>query len=51
MCEESEKLARCRANENYINLVTLTPEKATVRSLGIQGKELDRTEIRASSLK
>ena len=51
VCEESEKLARCRANENYINLVTLTADKATVRSLGREGKELDRTEIRASSLK
>jgi hypothetical protein len=31
--------------------VTLTVEKATVRSLGREGKELDRTEIQASSLK
>ena len=45
VCEESRKLAKFQATENYINLVTLTPVKATVRSLGREGQELDTTEI------
>ena len=45
-CEESKKLAKAAAKENYINLVTLTADKALVRSLGLGGRELDRTEIR-----
>ena len=51
VCEESKKLAKAGAKENYVNVVTLTPDKATVRSLGREGQELDRTEIRSSSLR
>ncbi|NDC00861.1 MAG: hypothetical protein EBZ83_05515 [Verrucomicrobia bacterium] len=50
-CEESRKLAKARAKENYVNVVTLTADQATVRSLGLNGKELDRTEVQASSLR
>ena len=49
-CEESARLAKFGAKENYINLVTLTADKAIVRSLGREERELDRTEIQASSL-
>lgn len=45
ICEESKKLAKASAKENYVNVVTITGEKAVVRSLGRDGKELDKTEI------
>ena len=51
ICEESARLAKCRAEENYINVVTLTANKAVVRSLGREGQELDRTEIQVPGLK
>ena len=51
VCEESRKLAKAGAKENYVNVVTLTADQATVRSLGLNGKELDRTEVQASSLR
>jgi phosphodiesterase/alkaline phosphatase D-like protein len=49
-CAESTRLAKFQAKENYINLVTLTADKATVRSLGREGQELDRTEVGVASL-
>lgn len=45
VCEESKKLAKFRATENYVNVITLTPDKAVVKSLGREGQELDKTEI------
>ena len=51
ICEESKKLAKAGANKNYVNVVTLTADQATVRSLGREGQELDRTEVQASSLR
>jgi len=45
ICEESSRLAKFRAKENYINVVTLTADMALVRSLGREGQELDRTEL------
>ncbi len=51
ICEESARLAKCRAEENYINVVTLTANKAVVRSLGREGEELDRAEIQVPGLK
>jgi hypothetical protein len=49
-CAESTRLAKFQAKENYINVVTLTADKATVRSLGRKGQELDRTEVGVASL-
>ena len=51
ICEESARLAKCQAEENYINMVTLTADQAVVRSLGREGQELDRTEIQVPGLK
>jgi hypothetical protein len=45
-CEESARLAKARAMENHIYVVSLAEDKATVTAIGIGGKELDRTEIR-----
>lgn len=45
VCEESKKLAKFQATENYVNVVSLNAEKAVVRSLGKSGQELDRAEI------
>ena len=51
ICEESARLAKFGAKENYVNVVTLTADKAIVRSLGREGQELDRTEIQVPGLK
>ena len=51
ICEESARLAKFGAKENYVNVVTLTADKAIVRSLGREGRELDRTEIQVPGLK
>jgi len=45
-CEESARLAKFRAMEHHIYLVSLAEDKATVTAVGRQGQELDRTEIR-----
>lgn len=45
VCEESTRLAKFQAKENYINVVTLTADRAVVRSFGRNGEELDKTEI------
>jgi hypothetical protein len=37
--------------EHHIYVVSLTDEKAVVTAVGIGGKELDRAEIQAASLK
>ena len=50
-CEESARLAKFRAMAHHIYVVSLTDEKAVVTAVGIGGKELDRAEIQASSLK
>jgi hypothetical protein len=50
-CEESARLTKFRAMEHHIYVVSLTDEKAVVTAVGIGGKELDRTEIQAASLK
>jgi hypothetical protein len=50
-CEESARLAKFRAMEHHIYMVSLHEDKATVTAIGIGGKELDRTEIQASSLR
>jgi len=50
-CEESARLAKFRAMEHHIYMVSLTADKAVVTAIGMGGKELDRTEIQAASLK
>ena len=50
-CEESARLAKARAMEHHIYVVSLAEDKATVTAVGRQGQELDRTEIQAASLK
>ena len=50
-CEESARLAKFRAMEHHIYVVSLNEAKAVVTAVGRGGKELDRTEIEASSLK
>jgi len=50
-CEESARLAKFRAMEHHIYVVSLNEAKATVTAIGRQGQELDRTEIQAASLK
>jgi hypothetical protein len=44
-CEESARLAKFRAMEHHIYLVSLSEDKATVTAVGRGGKELDRAEI------
>jgi len=45
-CEESARLAKFRAMEHHIYVVSLTADKVVVTAVGRQGQELDRTEIR-----
>lgn len=45
VCQESRDLAKFQAKANYVNVVTITPDRAVVRSLGRDGQELDKTEI------
>ena len=51
ICEESARLAKARVMAHHIYIVSLKAELAEVRAIGIGGKELDRAEIQASSLR
>ena len=51
VCQESKELAKFQANVNYVNVVTMTPDRAVIRSLGRDGQELDKTEIQVPALK
>ena len=46
-CSESEKLSKAFAESDYVNVVQLREDGATVRSLGPEGQELDRVEFSA----
>ena len=50
-CEESARLSKSRGMDHHIYIVRLMDDEAVVTAVGIGGKELDRTEIQASSLK
>jgi len=44
-CPESKKLTKAFAESDYVNVVSLRPNGATVRSLGPEGQELDRVDL------
>ena len=44
-CPESQKLSKAFAQSDYVNVVQLREDGATVRSLGPKGEELDRVEF------
>jgi hypothetical protein len=44
-CPESQKLSKAFAQSDYVNVVQLRADGATIRSLGPQGQELDRVEF------
>ena len=44
-CPESQKLSKAFAQSDYVNVVVLRTDGATVRSLGPKGEELDRVEF------
>lgn len=44
-CPESQKLSKAFAQSDYVNVVQLRTDGATVRSLGPKGEELDRVEF------
>ena len=46
-CSKSEKLSKAFAESDYVNVVQLREDGATVRSLGPEGQELDRVEFSA----
>jgi len=45
-CPESQKLSKAFALSDYVNVVQLRADGATIRSLGPKGQELDRVEFR-----
>jgi len=44
-CPESKALTKAFAQSDYVNVVSLRPDGATVRSLGPEGQELDRLNL------
>lgn len=44
-CPESKALTKAFAQSDYVNVVSLRPDGATVRSLGPDGEELDRVDL------
>ncbi|CAK0780552.1 Metallophos domain-containing protein [Gammaproteobacteria bacterium] len=44
-CAESRLLAKAFAQSDYVNVVQLRKDGATIRSLGPNGQELDRTDL------
>ena len=48
-CPESQKLSKAFAQSDYVNVVQLRADGATIRSLGPQGQELDRVEFPKST--
>lgn len=44
-CAESKALTRAFAESDYVNVVQLREDRATIRSLGPDGQELDRVEF------
>jgi len=44
-CPESQKLSKAFSQSDYVNVVQLRADGATIRSLGPKGEELDRVEF------
>ncbi|MCX6935072.1 MAG: metallophosphoesterase [Verrucomicrobia bacterium] len=47
-CQESKRLAKAWAEENYVNVISIRRDGTTVRSLAPDGRELDRVDLEAS---